>query len=94
VPIAATTANISDATSTASAGPAITPAEVQQFVTEAQLDIAYCIDGGTCPLANHMTIVDCSADATIVRDGVVSRTRGMAAIGAIPAQTATQRAER
>jgi L-threonylcarbamoyladenylate synthase len=84
-PIAATTANISDATSTASAGPAITPAEVQQFVTEAQLDIAYLIDGGTCPLANHMTIVDCTSNATIIRNGVVHERAVRAALGALPA---------
>ncbi len=41
VPIAATTANLSDIANTDTAGPAITTAEVQRFVAEAGIDAAY-----------------------------------------------------
>jgi len=72
VPIAATTANVSDPANTDSAGPAITTAEVEQFVSDAGIEVAYCIDGGVCPLAQHLTIVDCTAaEARLVRSGVV-----------------------
>jgi L-threonylcarbamoyladenylate synthase len=70
LPIAATTANISDKNQ--SPGPAITTAEVEQFATEAGLEIAYCVDGGVSPLAQHLTIVDCTAhDSKITRHGVI-----------------------
>lgn len=84
VPIAATTANISDISVTASRGPAITVAEVEDFVAEAQLDVAYYLDGGTCPLAQHMTIVDCTGDAKIIRSGVVHDRAVSVALGVTP----------
>lgn len=72
VPIAATTANISDPTNTEAAGPAITTTEVWQFVSEAAIDVAYCMDGGICPLAQHLTVIDCTGTApTLIRSGVV-----------------------
>lgn len=71
-PIAATTANISKIADTTAAGPAITIAEVKRFAIEAGLDIAYCVDGGICPLAQHLTIIDCTTpEAQITRSGVV-----------------------
>lgn len=74
VPIAATTANISGGSDTQDPGPAITVGEVLQFVETTGLDVAYCIDGGTCPLANHLTIVDCTRDtAELIRPGVVHK---------------------
>ncbi|GIJ30800.1 hypothetical protein Vqi01_59620 [Micromonospora qiuiae] len=82
VPIAATTANRSDPTNTL--GPAITAAEVESFVSESQTSVAYCIDGGISPLANHLTIVDCTeTQATITRPGVVHHRAINAAIAAV-----------
>ncbi|AYF30434.1 translation factor Sua5 [Micromonospora tulbaghiae] len=81
VPIAATTANISDPSNTNAAGPAITTADVQQFVSEAGIDVAYCLDGGVCPLAHHLTIVDCTGTAPmLIRSGVVHQRSIQAAI--------------
>jgi L-threonylcarbamoyladenylate synthase len=72
VPIAATTVNVSGDGSTTERGPAITTAEVQQFVDLTGVDVAYCVDGGICPVANHLTIVDCTTqEAELVRSGVV-----------------------
>lgn len=80
VPVAATTANISPMTSPDTAGPAITIAEVQQFVADAAIEVAYCVDGGVCPLAHHLTIVDCTAaEARIARSGVI-HDRAIAAV--------------
>jgi L-threonylcarbamoyladenylate synthase len=89
VPIAATTANVSDTTNSDAAGPAVTAAEVQQFVAEAGIDVAYCIDGGVCPFAHHLTVVDCTAaDAKIVRSGVVHERAINAVIAAVSPQPA------
>jgi L-threonylcarbamoyladenylate synthase len=82
VPIAATTANPSNVASSDAAGPAITAAEVQRFVSESGVDAAYCVDGGISPLAQHLTIVDCTAnEAKLVRSGVVHERAIRAAIG-------------
>ncbi|MFI7072554.1 translation factor Sua5 [Micromonospora aurantiaca] len=82
VPIAATTANLSDPTNTA--GPAITAAEVERFVVESQISVAYCIDGGISPLANHLTIIDCTEmQAKITRSGVVHDRAVHAAIATV-----------
>lgn len=87
VPIAATTANISVPRDTDSPGPAITTAEVQQFSAEAELDIAYCVDGGICPLGNHLTIVDCTGDLPhLVRPGLVHERAVIAAVPAVVPQ--------
>ncbi|MEV6515029.1 Sua5/YciO/YrdC/YwlC family protein [Micromonospora chalcea] len=82
VPIAATTANLSDPANTL--GPAITAAEVESFVAESEISVAYCIDGGVSPLANHLTIVDCTeTQARITRSGVVHDRAINAAITAV-----------
>ena len=63
-------------------GPAISVAEVKEFLTEAGLSVSVVIDGGVCPAANHMTIVDCSSEkATMVRAGVVHERAIEAALG-------------
>lgn len=81
VPIAATTANLSDPSKTL--GPAITAAEVEGFVAESELSVAYCIDGGISPLANHLTVVDCTEpQAKITRSGIVHDRAVNAAIAA------------
>jgi L-threonylcarbamoyladenylate synthase len=72
VPIAATTVNISGATNADGPAPAITTREVEQFVNQTGIGIVYCVEGGVSPLANHLTIVDCTAEMpTTVRVGVV-----------------------
>ncbi|WP_080678089.1 L-threonylcarbamoyladenylate synthase [Salinispora pacifica] len=81
VPIVATTANLSDPSK--AFGPAITAAEVERFVAESEISIAYCIDGGISPLVNHLTIVDCTEmQAKITRSGVVHDRAVNAAIAA------------
>ncbi|MFC4148595.1 L-threonylcarbamoyladenylate synthase [Micromonospora mangrovi] len=82
VPVAATTANLSDPANTL--GPAITAVEVESFVAESEISVAYCIDGGVSPLANHLTIVDCAEmQARITRSGVVHDRAINAAIAAV-----------
>lgn len=72
VPVAATTVNVSGDGGAEDRGPAINMAEVERFVQLTSVDVAYCIDGGISPLANHLTIVDCSTDeAKLTRVGVV-----------------------
>lgn len=72
VPVAATTVNVSNSLSETGTSPAITLAEVEQFAAETATEIAYAIDGGICPLANHLTIVDCTGtEPATVRDGTV-----------------------
>jgi L-threonylcarbamoyladenylate synthase len=84
-PVAATTANLSNADKTEAAGPAITTAEVKRFVSESGTEVTYCIDGGICPLANHLTIVDCTGPAAkIVRSGVVHDRAVYAAVAVDP----------
>ena len=72
VPVAATTVNVSNSLSEYGTSPAITLAEVEQFAAETGTDIAYAINGGICPLANHLTIIDCTGpEPTTTRAGVV-----------------------
>lgn len=61
--LAATTVNVSGDAGPDDRGPAITLAEVEEFLTGAGLD-AVVMDGGVCPAANHLTIVDCASDPT------------------------------
>jgi L-threonylcarbamoyladenylate synthase len=69
VPIAATSANVSGTEGTA---PSITLEEVLDFVTGTEADLPIVVDGGVCPIANHLTIVRCTSDgADVTRDGVV-----------------------
>lgn len=85
IPIAATTANISGDAGPRDRGPAITLAEVEEFLTESGLTAAVAIDGGICPAANHMTIIDCSRkDASLVRAGMVHQRAVAAALGREP----------
>lgn len=69
--IAATTVNVSGDAGPSDRGPAITLAEVSEFLDVSGLD-AMVIDGGICPAANHLTIVDCTKpDTALVRSGMV-----------------------
>ena len=72
VPLAGTTANISGDGGPNDPGPAITVDQVRSFLTDSGLAVDFVVDGGVCPAANHMTIVDCSTQkATLVRAGLV-----------------------
>ena len=72
VPLAATTANISAAPGAAGPEPAITVGEVAAFVSESGMDVAVVVDGGVCPVARHLTVVDCTGPhAVLARSGVV-----------------------
>ena len=85
LPLAATTANISGNAGPQDRGPAITLAEVEDFLAESGLKVAVAIDGGICPAANHMTIVDCSgAEGSLVRPGLVHQRAIDAALGRAP----------
>ncbi|MFD4136543.1 L-threonylcarbamoyladenylate synthase [Streptomyces goshikiensis] len=69
--LAATTVNVSGDAGPDDRGPAITLAEVEEFLTGTGLD-AVVMDGGVCPAANHLTIIDCTSDQThLVRAGLV-----------------------
>jgi L-threonylcarbamoyladenylate synthase len=82
IPLAATTANISGDAGPDDRGPAISLAEVEEFLTDSGLDVPVVIDGGICPAANHMTIIDCSQDkASLVRAGTVHERAVAAALG-------------
>ncbi|WP_457029209.1 L-threonylcarbamoyladenylate synthase [Kitasatospora sp. P5_F3] len=71
-PIAATTVNISGDAGIDARGPAISPEEVADFLGLTGVKATVILDGGVCPAANHLTIVDCSkADARLVRAGLV-----------------------
>ncbi|MGW7318181.1 L-threonylcarbamoyladenylate synthase [Streptomyces sp. NPDC054865] len=79
--LAATTVNVSGDAGPDDRGPAITLAEVEEFLTEAGLD-AVVMDGGVCPAANHLTIVDCADDRThLVRAGLVHPRAVASALG-------------
>jgi L-threonylcarbamoyladenylate synthase len=72
VPVAATTVNIFESTATDALGPATTTAEVRQFVAEVGVGVAYYVEGGICPLAQHLTVVDGSGKGhAVVQPGVV-----------------------
>lgn len=72
VPLAATTANISGDAGPNDPGPAITVQQVHAFLAISGLKVGVIVDGGVCPAANHMTIVDCfTPEARLVRTGLV-----------------------
>ena len=72
VPIAATSVNVSSDAGDAVSWPAITIDEVRRFVDSSGLDVAFCLDGGICPAASHLTIVDCTdGNAQLLRAGLV-----------------------
>lgn len=71
VPIATTTASISSDPQ-AGLGPAITVEEVDDFLQVSGMKVAFCIDGGICPAADHLTVVDCTDKETrVIRTGLV-----------------------
>ncbi|GGY71271.1 threonylcarbamoyl-AMP synthase [Streptomyces omiyaensis] len=79
--LAATTVNVSGDGGPDDRGPAVTLAEVDEFLTDAGLD-AVVMDGGICPAAHHLTIVDCTGpDTRLVRAGLVHPRSVAAAIG-------------
>jgi L-threonylcarbamoyladenylate synthase len=81
-PLAATTANISGDAGPDDRGPAVTLDEVHTFLAASGLPVSVIIDGGICPAANHMTIVDCFApEAKLVRTGLVHQRSVSAALG-------------
>lgn len=87
--IAATTVNISGEAGTDVPGPAITTGEVDDFLALTGIRPAAVLDGGTCPAANHMTIIDCSADrARLIRAGLVHE-RAISAALSIKCRNAT-----
>lgn len=82
VPLAATTANISGDAGPNDPGPAITIDQVHAFLAASCLEPDVIIDGGVCPAANHMTIVDCfTPEARLVRTGLVHQRAISAALG-------------
>ncbi|GAA2507307.1 L-threonylcarbamoyladenylate synthase [Streptomyces gobitricini] len=82
VPVAATTANISGDAGPADLGPAVTIEEVHDFLAASGLTPSVIVDGGVCPAANHMTIVDCfTPEAKLVRTGLVHQRAVSAALG-------------
>ncbi|WEH40971.1 Sua5/YciO/YrdC/YwlC family protein [Streptomyces sp. AM 2-1-1] len=82
VPIAATTANISGDAGPDDLGPAIALDEVHAFLAASGLRVSVLVDGGVCPAANHMTIVDCFTPETkLVRTGLVHQRAVAAALG-------------
>jgi L-threonylcarbamoyladenylate synthase len=82
MPIAATTANISGNGGPDDRGPAVTIHEVEDFLADSGIKVAAAIDGGICPTANHMTIVDCFTDESkLTRTGLIHQRAVAAAIG-------------
>lgn len=76
--VAATSANFSG---TSGPGPSVSLAEVQDFVALSDAKIPVAIDGGVCPIANHLTIVRCHDEQTeITREGVISSRAVFAAL--------------
>ncbi len=72
VPIATTTVSISVSPGTVGPGPAITVDEVDHFLQTTGMEVAFCVDGGICPAADHLTIVDCTDEETrVIRTGLV-----------------------
>ncbi|WP_424892251.1 L-threonylcarbamoyladenylate synthase [Streptomyces sp. XH2] len=72
-PLAASAVSISPPHASPDDHPALTTGDVAAFNTRTGAGIAAVIDGGICPLAQHMTIVDCTANgsARVHRHGTV-----------------------
>lgn len=82
VPLAATTANISGDGGPNDPGPAVTIEQVHAFIAASGLEVSVIVDGGVCPAANHMTIVDCfMPEARLVRTGLVHQRAISVALG-------------
>ncbi len=46
--------------------------EVGDFLQASGMKVAFCVDGGICPAANHLTIVDDTDEETrVIRTGLV-----------------------
>ncbi|MGH3426830.1 MAG: NUDIX domain-containing protein, partial [Terriglobales bacterium] len=74
----------SSATTAVEFGPAITLEQVKEFLKVSKMEIAAAIDGGICPAANHLTIIDCLADKPgAVRSGLVHARAVNAALGKV-----------
>lgn len=82
-PLAATTVNISTAGQNDSRGPAISVAEVEEFLLTSHLEVDLVIDGGLSPAFNHSTIVDCRSpeNCVVVREGHVHKRALIVALG-------------
>ncbi|MFF4802284.1 L-threonylcarbamoyladenylate synthase [Streptomyces sp. NPDC001351] len=81
-PLAATTANISGDAGPNDPGPAITVDQVHTFLAASGLEPDVIVDGGVCPAANHMTIVDCyTPQPRLVRTGLIHQRSISAALG-------------
>lgn len=82
VPVAATTVNVSVDAHLDAPGPAITVDEVDAFLKLSNVSVSVVVDGGVCPAANHLTIVDCATpEARLVRAGLVHERAVSAALG-------------
>jgi tRNA A37 threonylcarbamoyladenosine synthetase subunit TsaC/SUA5/YrdC len=62
----------SDGQTRAEREPALSPAAVLAFVEDRGVPVEVLVDGGLCPLGTGLTVVDCSAEPTVVRAGAVS----------------------
>lgn len=96
-PIAAASLSVSPPAAADDDWPALTPGQAEAFISAAGASVAAIIDGGICPHAHHLTIVDCTTDATgtrnaetdpgvarIVREGTVHRRAITAALALRP----------
>ncbi|MYV52341.1 Sua5/YciO/YrdC/YwlC family protein [Streptomyces sp. SID3212] len=82
VPVAATTVNVSGDAHVDAPGPSITIDEVQDFLKLTDVPVSVVLDGGVCPVANHLAIVDCvTPEARLVRVGLVHQRALSAALG-------------
>lgn len=82
VPVAATTVNVSGDAHVDASGPSITIDEVQDFLKLTDVPVSVVLDGGVCPAANHLAIVDCvTPEARLVRAGLVHQRALSAALG-------------
>jgi tRNA threonylcarbamoyl adenosine modification protein (Sua5/YciO/YrdC/YwlC family) len=82
VPVAATTVNVSGDAHVDAPGPAITVDEVDAFLKLSEIPVSVVVDGGVCPAANHLSIVDCATpESRLVRVGLVHERAISAALG-------------
>lgn len=70
-PPATTVVSRSDGRTPAERAPALAPAAVLAFVEAHGAPVELLVDGGLCPLGVGLTVVDCSAEPTVVRAGAV-----------------------
>jgi L-threonylcarbamoyladenylate synthase len=71
-PPAATVASRSDGEDAAARRPALSPAQVRDFVAQTGTPVDILVDGGVCPLDRGLTVVDCSRVQRVTREGAVS----------------------